>query len=282
MPTITGTNGAGLASETKVEKTRLLGQLGSSSQAVAKMDESQIMHMLKSDYTWEQIIYKIIGFEGLDPWDLDLVRLSGAFMKYITSLKEMNFRVPAKYIIIAAVLLRMKSDHLKIIEIVNQEPETLHLEGEQVTNGHQIQKVDVEPLEVPANRFAHRQVMVSELIAALQKVMSTEERKNQRFEKRRGLVKIEEEDITTRIEKVYSSISALLDKIQGGEVAFSALVGSWTRKDILSHFLPMLHLDHQRKIQCRQDELFEEIFISRPGLAQKANSAVQGQANPAK
>ena len=74
------------------------------------------MELITSEYSWEQIIYKVIAWEGMDPWDLDITLLSKSFMAYITKMEELDFKVPAKYIIIAAVLLRMKSDHLDFIE----------------------------------------------------------------------------------------------------------------------------------------------------------------------
>jgi hypothetical protein len=40
------------------------------------MDEKDIMELITSEYSWEQIIYKIIAWEGMDPWNLDLSLLS--------------------------------------------------------------------------------------------------------------------------------------------------------------------------------------------------------------
>ena len=32
--------------------------------------EKEIVNLMTSEYSWEQIIYKIVAWEGLDPWDL--------------------------------------------------------------------------------------------------------------------------------------------------------------------------------------------------------------------
>ena len=57
------------------------------------MDESKIMDFLVSEYSWEQVIYEIIAWEGLNPWDLDLIKLADSFIVYMGKLKEMDFRM---------------------------------------------------------------------------------------------------------------------------------------------------------------------------------------------
>ncbi|MFH1294749.1 MAG: segregation/condensation protein A, partial [Candidatus Aenigmatarchaeota archaeon] len=82
--------------------------------------EKTIMDLIVSDYPWEQVIYKIICEEAMDPWDLDLTKLTEVFVDVLAKMKKLDFRIPAKYIIIAAVLLKMKSDHLDFIDMVKE------------------------------------------------------------------------------------------------------------------------------------------------------------------
>ena len=79
--------------------------------------EKRIVEMMVADYAWEQVIYDIIAAEGLDPWNLDLNLLSSSFLSYMNKIKELDFRIPAKYVIISSVILRMKSDNLKLLDI---------------------------------------------------------------------------------------------------------------------------------------------------------------------
>ena len=79
------------------------------------------MDLVTSGHSWEQVIYKIIAWEGLDPWDLDIKALSDSFMDYIEKLEELDFKIPAKYIMIASVLLRMKTDHLNFVEVIEED-----------------------------------------------------------------------------------------------------------------------------------------------------------------
>lgn len=229
------------------------------------MKENDIMQLITSEYSWEQVIYKIIAWEGLDPWDLDLIALSKGFMNYLVKIEELDFKVPAKYVIIAAVLLRMKSDHLQFIDLsTSQDEEMDELESEIEAGQEQAesQRFDVTPITTPPKRYTRRKVMVDELITALRRALGTEERREKMF-KARGKIEIRHEDISERIAELYKRINELLNQLKGEEVIFSRLVPKWKRERIVETFLPLVYLNNQGKVQCRQEEMFREIYIRR-------------------
>ncbi len=241
------------------------------------MKEKDIMQLITQDYSWEQVLYRIIAWEGLDPWDLDIGKLSGAFVAYIGKLEELDFKVPAKYVIIAAVLLRMKSEHLHFIDWLTRPEEGVEEAGGEVEQGPQEPgTLEVSPITVPPVRYARRKIMANELVLALRKVLSTQEKRQTRRMKARKQIKVSDYNITERIAKVYERINELLSKIKQDEVRFSEIVNKWERGEIIDTFVPMIYLDNEKKIACRQDEPFQEIFIShpapeaKPGLSSKA------------
>jgi len=229
------------------------------------MDHSEIMGMITSPGSWEQVIYDVIAFEGLDPWDLDLKKLSEGFLRHIQGLQEMDFKVPAKYLMVASTLLRMKSDHLPLLEYFNQDENgELETSGEaengiiEVTEEHAI-----NPLTIPPRRVPRRSVVVSELVDALRKVLGTAERRELKKVHARGKIKIREDEIGKRISVLYDRINSILARIKGEEVKFSTLISKQNRPELANTFLPLVYLDHQKKVQCRQEEIFEEIFIKK-------------------
>ena len=139
------------------------------------MDEKEIMKLITSDFSWEQVIYKVIAWEGLNPWDLDLKLLTDSFMKHLEKMDRLDFKIPAKYLIIAAVLLRMKSDHLHFLEVVTGAEEELPdleaFEPDEMDYG--APQMELNPITAPPKRFAKRQVMVNELIGALRRAMTS-------------------------------------------------------------------------------------------------------------
>ena len=227
------------------------------------IDENKVLDFIKSDYTWEQIIYEIVAWEGLNPWDLDVCKISEGFLVYLRKMKEMDFRVPAKYIMVAAILLKMKSDYLRAFkEQVTGEAEQQMQEALMETP-LQTEQFVLNPLEMPPRREPVRGIVVTELVKALRKVMAAHERREFRAEKLRKDIQISEENINERIKTLYSRINSLLSRIRKKEVEFSKLVGKWERDEVVNNFVPLVHLEQQKKVAARQEELFEEIWVSR-------------------
>ena len=49
----------------------------------------------------------------IDPWDIDIARTTQRFLEYIDSLEKKDLRIPARTLLYAAMLLRMKSDFIE-------------------------------------------------------------------------------------------------------------------------------------------------------------------------
>jgi segregation and condensation protein A len=228
------------------------------------LDENKVLEFIKSEYTWEQIIYEIIAWEGLNPWDLDVCKISDGFLRYLRAMKEMDFRVPAKYIMVAAMLLKMKSDYLRAFkEQVTGEAEQQMQEALKetvITDGEQFQ---INPLSIPPRREPVRGVVVTELVKALKKVLKAHERREFRAEKLRKDIDVTGDNINERIKLLYSKINSLLLRIRKKEVEFSKLVGKWEREEVVNNFVPLVHLEQQKKIRARQEQMFEEIWVSK-------------------
>ncbi|MBI4168099.1 MAG: hypothetical protein HY515_04020 [Candidatus Aenigmarchaeota archaeon] len=217
--------------------------------------EEKILKLVVRDHSWEQIIFHLIESEGLNPNDVDLEVLSKSFVDHIDKLEELDFHIPAKMIIIAAVLLRMKSDKLGfekelVMPEVSEKPE-------------RIEKIETLPLDVPLRRQPKRKVSVQELIEALRRIVETKEKKERKFMRMQERIEITEEDISERIDKVYSKIAWILDRLYGSPLPFSKLVGDWKRKNVVKNFIPLLQLAHQGKLDIEQEDWFKEIMITR-------------------
>ncbi len=230
--------------------------------------EKEILELIPKENSWEQIIYKVVAMNDLDPWNLDLNVLSKGFADHIMSIEEIDFRVPAKWVIIAAVLLRMKSDYIKIMKM-DREPEEDFMDFEDMEDTEMeeidvdIHADDVDPIDAAPRRKPVRRVTVTELVDSLRRVLSSERRRELRVKKARGKISIRTDDIAVRIEKLYSRISDMLNGMKDNKVTFSSLVDKWERDKIIDQFMPLMHLDNQKKIECTQREIFDEILIKK-------------------
>jgi segregation and condensation protein A len=228
--------------------------------------EGDILELIKQENSWEQILYDVVAIQNMDPWNLDIMLLSKGFADYISGIKELDFRIPAKWVIIACILLRMKSDHIKILKMDEDPDEYMDLdELEELAEIEEaeVERLELDPLEAVPKRKPVRQVTITELVSSLKKVIKAEKRRELRIQKRKDKVKISSDDITRRIDNLYSKIGDMLTTIRENEVKFSKLVGQWKRGKVVDTFLPLVHLDHEKKVACRQDKIFEEIFIKK-------------------
>jgi len=232
------------------------------------MQEQELLDFIIREQDWEQLIYNIVTIENLDPWNIDLVKLTDSFISYLRKIEELDFRIPAKVVLVAAILLKLKVDYLspfedKMLEFLEKEP-----------MDEEIESIDFEALKeylskfkIPIKRKGIRKVTLDELMSALKKAIAVEQR---REAKKRILkkklseeIQITEEDIEERINTILKEITTLLKRLKQNQIPFSKLVEEWNRECIIDHLIPVLHLDYRGNINCKQEAFFKEIFISK-------------------
>jgi segregation and condensation protein A len=214
------------------------------------ISETQMIHTIVSGSDWQEVLTNIIAEEGMDPLQIDIVKLADAFRYYLERLKTFDFRVPARFILIAAILLRMKAELLLV-----EEEEKMKIKEENIPK---FSLENLPPLAAPIIRKTTRKVTLTELINSLQKAFDFKEQKEEKhFRIRNAVEKLinEEEDVEEKIKRVFSQI------MKKGVLNFSDLVPVWRRKEIVDAFLPMLYLSNRGKISCEQEEMFKEITI---------------------
>jgi segregation and condensation protein A len=231
---------------------------------MSKLTEQDLLKTVIQSESWEDVIYNIVSIEGLDPWDIDIVKLADSFLKYIESIKMLDFRIPAKIVFVAAVLLKLKTDSLfpqekeeeMILPQINEDELKIFKE-----------KLEQIKLSPPLERMPARAVTLDELIEALRKAMRVKERKEYRRhalgKKVANHIDVSEEDIEKRIERLLKEIEDLSKMLNKEKIEFSRLVDKWEREEIVKHFLPLLYLANRGDVTAEQEEFFKEILISK-------------------
>lgn len=209
---------------------------------------------------WESVLLGLT--EDMDPWDIDLIVLSRRFMDFIKKTNKMELDIPAKILLAAAILYRMKVDTLKY-EDKDMHPESVFEEalpenaipitGENLVMGDII----IPPLSVPVKRYPRRKISIDELISSLDKAMTI---KNRREARQVFYVDLESEDISDTIENIFDAILGRIELNQ--TVTFSSCIDGSDRSGKIRTFSSILHLSNQERIYCMQKELFGEIYIS--------------------
>lgn len=213
------------------------------------IDENKLIRTIVLGSDWQEVLANLVVEEGMDPLLIDIVKLAESFMIYLGRLKEFDFRIPARFILIAAILLRMKCELLLEEEIKKEKIE-----------GESIPPIDIEvPILIPpVLRKPTRKVTLDELITALNKAFAFKEKK----ETKRLRIRRAAEQLIEPAEDIELKIKEIFNEILGGKRKFSDIVPIWRRKDIIETFMPLLYLTHRGKISCEQEEFFKEIYIN--------------------
>jgi len=218
---------------------------------------------------WQEIIYDLINTEQLDPWDINIMVLTGRFLERINELEEADFFVSGKVLLAASFLLRIKSEillnkHIKDID------EILFGKKEEKTNVFERIELDEAIPELiprsPMPRF--KKVTLKELIDSLNKAISTENRrikkeiinKNALRETSFSLPK-KGFSIKNKIKNIYENLMKhFKENEKKKRVSFTDFIGNDKEERIIS-FSSLLHLDHQKKVWLEQEEHFDEFYI---------------------
>ena len=229
-----------------------------------KSQEEDILKTIIEKESWEDVIYYIVSLEQLNPWDVNLVKLTGSFIRFIKDVEGLDFRIPAKVVFVAAILLRLKADFLSIFE---EEEESVE---EMLKEDKPFAELGIDPnlvqLGYPMRRSPKRQVTLEELIVALRKALAVRERKEERVKVARrqlDVVTVEEEDMTIKTEKMLKEIDDLMSKLHQDKIEFTQIVKEWKKDKIVEKFVPLLHLENDGKVVGEQEDFFKKILISK-------------------
>lgn len=233
-----------------------------------KVGQEQIHDLLFDDrLSWQAIIYDLINSEQLDPWDIDLSVLANKYIVRVRELEEANFFISSKVLLAASLLLRLKSEILLSKDLQSLD-DILYGKKEEKTYFQERIVLDEDiPELIPRTPLPrHKKVSLQELILALSKAISTENRR----ERKALVLKQHEMDaylhIPKRLVNLHDKIKGLYSKLKeifmnsDQKVAFSAL-SSLDPEERLLNFVSLLHLDTQQKVWLEQDGHFEEIWI---------------------
>ncbi len=219
---------------------------------VAEKPQLNIEQILQSERAWEYILLDIVKSEELDPWDIDISKLTQTYLDRIKKMKELDLRIPARIILAAAILLRLQSETLSLTksddgrfdELFGDEPELPAEEPEQVPL-----------LELHLTRKPLRKITLADLIETLENAM--EKSHKERALPYQVALNLPEVDISEMIETLCKKIYNLPEQ----KIPFKSLLPKKTASDVIDTFLPLLHLANEQKIVLEQETLFAELYI---------------------
>ncbi len=231
--------------------------------------QEQIHNLLfNREVGWKEIIYDLINTEQLDPWDINITILTEKYLEKIEKIKETDFFVSSKVLLAAALLLRIKSEILlnKYIKSIDE-----------ILFGKEKKKYVLEKIELeeeipgliprsPIPRF--KKVTLKELIESLNKAITTENRRIKKeiinrdaLRETSFFIPKKKFNIKNKIQELYKDLfNHFKENKKKKKITFTEFIGKGKEERIIS-FLPLLHLENQKKIWLEQESHFEEIYI---------------------
>ncbi|MCP4646647.1 MAG: segregation/condensation protein A [bacterium] len=213
--------------------------------------------------SWKQLLIDLVVTEKLDPWDIEIVAVADGFMKMVKEMEKFDFHIPANIILASAILLKYKSNALRMYEEpeeIEMPPEPIAMEGE------------IPALQIKARIPPKAPITLNELIGEMERVIKYDDEENVRKPKIKPReimeIPIPDYDIEKEMEKLYSKMKAEMD----GEnlVLFSTLVKQKTPRDTILTLSPLLHLAQEKAVGLKQDKFWGEIFIKVNGWSPSA------------
>lgn len=232
--------------------------------------QERIFNLLfnEDDVTWQNIIYDLVNSEQMNPWDIDISLISQKFLEKLKKLKEMDFRISGKIVLASAIMLKIKSNHLLMHDIgaldaliASQEMDEDAFYEEIEGNAFIPKEQDVMPLVPRTPQPRKRKISIYDLVNALEKAIEVQNRRV--INKANApIVEIPQKslDISIVIRDVYKKITTFFKK-NNDKLTFDQLLPSDTKEDKVLTFIPLLHLDSQRKIDLLQEKHFSEIEV---------------------
>ncbi|MEM3113190.1 MAG: segregation/condensation protein A [Candidatus Pacearchaeota archaeon] len=226
--------------------------------------------VFSEEISWQEIIYDLINSEQLDPWDIDLSLLTKKYLEKINELEEANFSLSSKVLLVASLLLRIKSE-LLLNKYIKSLDEILFKKEEEIYQKISFEDFNEDIPELlprsPLPRF--KKVSLKELILALSKAINTEQRRITRkkeekelYEKTKFFMPKKSVNLNEKIRIIYEKIKSLFEKHE--KIRFSEFSGP-KKQDKIDNFIPLLHLDSQNKLWLHQEKHLEEIWIHKSG-----------------
>ncbi len=231
---------------------------------------------------WKSFLYDLIYREGLNPWDIDLGILTKKYLLALKELKEVDFNISGKFLTVAVYLLKTKSEKLLDSDLRGFEDEIQNISAEEGIDYEEFDEInefennleDNEPKKKEyklkfRNPIARkRKVNIFDLIKTLEKTFEQSNKRRANFLQRKADVNYDgpiyekrKKDLKEIIEDLFQMISEEFQS-KSGHITFSHISKESKHKlDVIEHFIPLLHLHNQNRVELKQKKHFDDIEI---------------------
>jgi segregation and condensation protein A len=203
-----------------------------------------------------QTLLELVQQHKLDPWDVDIEKLTHVYIQRIQEMRELDLRASGRVLLSASVLLRIKSSYATNGNGGGQAAE------EELDDILDMNFPDLGEITLIQN--TPRKITLADLLGALQEALAeVPAKKMYQSKKMEKIIQILSEydvNIEKHLDALYKRISALIGA--GTKVTLFNLIEERTRLAVARTLLLLLFLCADGKVVLEQPDLFSDIIVS--------------------
>lgn len=207
-----------------------------------------------------EVLVELAKRGEIDPWDIDIALATEKFLQYIDSLEKRDLRIPARTLLYASILLRMKSDSMEGQKEEDPEPEV------EETLGEMEEEIEENLPRPPVRRLTKRPVTLDELISELKKAEMVGRRKALR--ERWPITEEIPMDVShdEGIEDRIKALGPILDDMfmETKTITFQDINSKNSKtEDGVTNYVSLLFMAQRKQVWLEQEEIFGDLFVRR-------------------
>ena len=259
--------------------------------AVNNIDSTNILHLQEKSFVQEaevdgiEILVNMAKQGKIDPWNVDIVEVTDKYLMHLFQSKAQNLRLTGRTLLFAAILLKLKSNVLEGIDVLDFEPQhqdefnyddemPLDYEEEYIPTNNVISIDEVLQRRTSVRLNHNRVVTLRDLIRQLefyemldkkQSLKNAHERAKRRVQNYARLSPDDiinlahDEYIENGVQRLKANLSEILSRQDKIELNELTLLGM----DKISAYISLLFLTVESDYDLEQDEFYGDLYVIR-------------------
>ena len=259
--------------------------------AVNNIDSTNILHQQEKSFVQEaevdgiEILVNMAKQGKIDPWTVDIVEVTDKYLMHLFQSKAQNLRLTGRTLLFAAILLKLKSNVLEGIDVLDFEPQhqdefnyddemPLDYEEEYIPTNNVISIDEVLQRRTSVRLNHNRVVTLRDLIRQLEFYEMLDKKKSLKNAHERAKRRVQnyaklspddiinlahDEYIENGVQRLKANLSEILSRQDKIELNELTLLGM----DKISAYISLLFLTVESDYDLEQDEFYGDLYVIR-------------------
>lgn len=248
------------------------------------LTEKQEEYVQEAEVDGIEILVNMAKHGKIDPWNVDIVEVTDKYLMHLFQSKAQNLRLTGRTLLFAAILLKLKSNVLEGLDILDFEPQreedfnyddelSLDYQEEEYIPTNNVISIDEVLQRRTSVRLNHnrvvtlrdliRQLEFYEMLDKKQSLKNAHERAKRRVQ---NYAKLSPDDIINLahdeyiengVQRLKANLSEILSRQDKIELNELTLLGM----DKISAYISLLFLTAESDYDLEQDEFYSDLYV---------------------